>query len=301
MRFFLVLIFFSVSWCNYALSQKINIDNKIILNVPNNFIFIEGDSKSEFVEPVISFFGDDVKTYLIGTKDSVNFAKIYQDKPDELFEEIQIKMEKKNFKSTSSAENFIAKELTKLFKKNKYDGVIWLIFSDTEVKDLDYEISNIIDEIRNMDSQTLKKEMRNYQKEWDILIKDAFGDLGKYAKASKIIVKKNQLNDPYAEFSLKYKIKSLKGYVKFYMSIKENKPIMLMHECINLCSKKHGSLAKMISPTFSANTITKVKSSSINNNEASNIVDQLNSLNELYKSGVLTKEEFVKAKKRILN
>ena len=31
------------------------------------------------------------------------------------------------------------------------------------------------------------------------------------------------------------------------------------------------------------------------------IVDQLNSLNELYKSGVLTKEEFEKAKKKILN
>ena len=76
---------------------------------------------------------------------------------------------------------------------------------------------------------------------------------------------------------------------------------MLMHECINSCSEKHGSLAKMISPTFSADTITKIKSSGINNNEASNIVDQLNSLNELYKSGVLTKEEFEKAKKKILN
>jgi len=301
MRFFLVLIFFSLSWCNYALSQTINIKNTITLNVPNNFIFIEGDSKSEFIEPLISFLGDDVKTYLIGTKDSVNFSKIYQDNPDELFEEIMIKMEKKNFKSLSSAENFLAKELKKLFKKNKYDGVIWLILSDTEVKDLDYEISNLIDEIRNMDSQTLKNEMRNYQKEWDILIKDAFGELAKYAKASKIIVKKNQLNDPYAEFSLKYKVKSLKGHVKFYMSIKENKPIMLIKECINSCSEKHGSLAKMISPTFSGNTITKIKSSSINNNETSNIADQLNSLNELYKSGALTKEEFEKAKKKILN
>ena len=31
------------------------------------------------------------------------------------------------------------------------------------------------------------------------------------------------------------------------------------------------------------------------------IVDQLESLNDLYKSGVLTKEEFEKAKKKILN
>ena len=31
------------------------------------------------------------------------------------------------------------------------------------------------------------------------------------------------------------------------------------------------------------------------------ILDQLNKLNELFKSGVLTKEEFEKAKKKILN
>ena len=41
-------------------------------------------------EPIIDFLGNDVKTYLIGTKDSVNFAKIYQDNPDELFEEIDL-------------------------------------------------------------------------------------------------------------------------------------------------------------------------------------------------------------------
>ena len=37
------------------------------------------------------------------------------------------------------------------------------------------------------------------------------------------------------------------------------------------------------------------------NSYNSNIVDQLNSLHELYKSGVLTKDEFEKAKKKILN
>ena len=79
MRFFFVLFFFSLLWCNHALSQKINIENKIILNVPNNFIFIEGDSKSEFIEPIIDFLGNDVKTYLIGTKDSVNFTKLYHE------------------------------------------------------------------------------------------------------------------------------------------------------------------------------------------------------------------------------
>ena len=301
MRCFLALIFFCLSWCNYAFSQKINIENKILLNVPDNFIFIEGDSKSEFIEPIIGFLGNDVKAYLIGTKNSVNFTKLYQENPDEMFEEIMIKMEKKNFKSMSSAENFLAKEIKKLFKKNSYEGVIWLVFSDTEVKDIDYEFSNLINEIRTMDEQTLKKEMRNYQKEWNNVIKDAFGDFAKYAKASKIIIKKNQLNNPYAEFSINYKVKSFKGQVRFYMSIKDNKPIILVYECINSCPKKYKSLERMISPTFSNNSITKIKSINKKNNQSPNIVEQLQKLNDLYKAGVLTKEEFEKAKKKILN
>mgnify|MGYP001263839542 CR=1 FL=1 len=38
-----------------------------------------------------------------------------------------------------------------------------------------------------------------------------------------------------------------------------------------------------------------------NNKNTENLVENLEKLNDLYKSGVLTKEEFEKAKKRILN
>ena len=82
MKVLFALIFFSLSWCNYTFSKEINIENKILLNVPNNFIFTEGDSKSEFIEPIITFLGNDVKAYLIGTKTSVNFTKLYQENPD---------------------------------------------------------------------------------------------------------------------------------------------------------------------------------------------------------------------------
>ena len=99
-----ILIFFILFFVftNKTFGQKINIENRIILNVPNNFIFIEGDSSSEFIKPIISFLGNDVKTYLIGTKNSVNFTKLYQENPDKMFEEIMIRMEKKNFKSQYS-------------------------------------------------------------------------------------------------------------------------------------------------------------------------------------------------------
>ena len=44
-----------------------------------------------------------------------------------------------------------------------------------------------------------------------------------------------------------------------------------------------------------------VQNTSISNTEQSDLVKQLEALNDLYKSGVLTKEEFEKAKKKLLN
>ena len=55
----------------------------------------------------------------------------------------------------------------------------------------------------------------------------------------------------------------------------------------------------MIKPVFSTNTQVQETISSTSGN--SNLVEQLKILNDLYKSGVLTKEEFEKAKKKILN
>ena len=39
----------------------------------------------------------------------------------------------------------------------------------------------------------------------------------------------------------------------------------------------------------------------MNNSEEGNLTEQLQALNDLYKSGALTKEEFTKAKKKLLN
>ena len=39
----------------------------------------------------------------------------------------------------------------------------------------------------------------------------------------------------------------------------------------------------------------------ISKNSSNDIVDQINKLNELYKDGILTKDEFEKAKRKILN
>ena len=54
----------------------------------------------------------------------------------------------------------------------------------------------------------------------------------------------------------------------------------------------------MIEPIFS-NTDQKISKGT--ENATNDIADEIMKLNELYESGVLTKEEFDKAKKKILN
>ena len=54
---------------------------------------------------------------------------------------------------------------------------------------------------------------------------------------------------------------------------------------------------KIIEPYLSSNTEFKTVDNSIDND----LAEQLKTLNDLYKSGALTKEEFIKAKKKLLN
>jgi len=303
MKKILGIIFLSWMCFGFGFAQKINIENRVTLDVPEKFIFIKGDVNSELIEPLLNFIGDNPKSYLIGTKKSVEFTKEYQENPEKVFQPIMNKMERKKFSSQSSAENFMAKEIKKLFKKKKYEGVIWLVFGESDLDGIDPEFESFVNEIKQMDNNTLKKEMNRYQKEWKKLTRDTFGEFGKYIKISRIIIKKNNFNVPIFQFSMNYKIKSLSGKVIFYAFIKDNKPIGLIYECINVCPKNNKSLEKIVSPTFFNSNVNKsVKLSNIKGvkNDV-NLVENFEKLNDFYKSGVLTKEEFEKAKKKILN
>ena len=80
----------------------------------------------------------------------------------------------------------------------------------------------------------------------------------------------------------------------FYGFVRNDKPIIIMNYCLNKCSSKLKSVEKMILPISAV-----VDQTSILTNK--DLTEQLKTLNELYKSGALTKEEFTKAKKKLLN
>jgi hypothetical protein len=71
-------------------------------------------------------------------------------------------------------------------------------------------------------------------------------------------------------------------------------------ECWVNCQKQTQRFNDMIEPLI-LNVSNNIDSFNNSKLEDNNIVNQLQKLNDLYKAGVLTKEEFEKAKKKILN
>ena len=85
--------------------------------------------------------------------------------------------------------------------------------------------------------------------------------------------------------------------MNYYFSVFVNKLFVFSGICVVNCSSFNSDFEKIIDNSLNYK-------SSINNSSTSddiNIVEQLEQLNSLFKSGVLTEEEFEKAKKKILD
>ena len=265
-----------------------------MLNVPENFNYIKlnTDEVADYYEEFFSSLGEDTAFYYIGTNDSIEFANAIVNDQEKLLEPIMKKMAKKNFSTEKSMINFLSKEIKKLMKKNKYKGVIWVLVSEENLEDADYDLFETVESLKNMNQVDINKVALEYKKE----IKDALsldGVEGLNLKISKFKIEKNKINSPAFDLKIVYNMFNLNVDMEIYGYLKNNKPIIVGSECIGKC-KEISSIKNMIvySDSTSANTSSE---------SPSNIVDNLNKLNDLYKSGVLTKEEFEKAKKKLLD
>ena len=92
---------------------------------------------------------------------------------------------------------------------------------------------------------------------------------------------------------------TIDAVLNVYLGEHNNRTYGFISACYVDCSKFNSKFDKMIKPTFpTKEQIQKTKSIlSVD----SNLTEQLKTLSELYKSGALTKEEFAKAKKKLLN
>ena len=277
-----------------SFAKTINIDDKILLNVPENFnyIKIETDEVADYYAEFFSSLGEDAAFYYVGTDDSIEFANAMVNDQEKVLESIMKKMEKKNFSTEKSMINFVSKEIKKLMKKRKYQGVIWVLISEESLEDTDYDLFETVESLKNMNQADMNKEALEYKKE----LKEELsvdGVEGLNLKVSKFKIEKNKINSPAFDLKIAANMFNINWDMEVYGYLKNNKPIIVGSECIGKCKGVTG-IKNMI--VYSDTTSTNTSSES-----SSNIVDNLNKLNDLYKSGVLTKEEFEKAKKKLLN
>jgi len=294
MKKLLGILVLGLLWCNTSFAKTINIENKILLNVPENFnyIKIDADEVADYYEEFFSSLGEDAAFYYIGTDNSIEFANALINDQDKILEPIMKKMEKKNFSTEKSMLNFVSKEIKKLIKKNKYQGVIWVLVSEENLEDTDYDLFEIVESLKNMNKADMNKAALEYKKELkEELNLDEVEGLN--LKISKFKIEKNKINSPAFDLKIAANMFNINWDMEIYGYLKNNKPIIVGSECIGKCKGVSG-IKNMIVYSNATSTNTSSESSS-------SIVDNLNKLNDLYKSGVLTKDEFEKAKKKLLN
>ena len=277
-----------------SFAKTINIDNKILLNVPENFnyIKIEADKVADYYAEFFSSLGEDATFYYVGTNDSIEFANAMINDQEKVLQPIMKKMEKKNFSTEKSMINFVSKEIKKLMKKRKYQGVIWVLVSEENLEDTDYDLFETVESLKNMNQADMNKEALEYKKELKQEL-SVDGVEGLNLKVSKFKIEKNKINSPAFDLKIAANMYNINWDMEVYGYLKNNKPIIVGSECIGKC--------KGVTDVKNMIVYSNTTSISTSSESSSNIVDNLNKLNDLYKSGVLTKEEFEKAKKKILN
>ena len=203
------------------------------------------------------------------------------------------------------------KGLIKKFKstlKNNNSGILYnYLLSDVDLSEDKYlsEYNVDINDIRKMSFSELKKYSSDMKNEItgggnSYMISDS----GIFVDFKKFQILKNSKDIPYFIFNGKItflpytkgsKI-TIANYV-VYISEVDNKLFMFDGICVVKCSNFFSNFNSIIEKSFNKKTLT----GTVLNSQDNNFIKQLEQLNYLYKSGVLTKEEFEKAKKKILN
>ena len=320
MKKILGIVVLGLLWCNTSIAQIINIDNKITLDFPKDHKYMQlreddiffGEHMS-FVFEVLDDFEPEV--FIVGPKNIINFIEDVRNGQDPMDNKyISLFMKKAEKQSqTASGHNYnkwFNSELKKIFKKAKIDFNSYILISGKKISDIDVSILDFdINDYQEMDRAELKQTTKEFR---TIITEEAGDNKSILIGPLKIVIKKfkiskNEYNNLFMTGEAKFYFAinddlAINGNFALFVTLKNDRAYAIFSECLFDCSKLGKKVDKMIKPMFSTNT--SIDSSSTTKSTSSNesdLIEQLNSLNELYKSGALTKEEFEKAKKKILN
>ena len=322
MKFFLFFLLVSFTFLSSSFAKILNIENKIQIEVPSSHKFIRYDN-AEIMESINEFKdsidGMEVDFYLVGPSKYVDLEKALVIDGEDPMENEYIKsiikkyegmFERKMLQDPLKAGKWVISEFKKIMKKEKIDFVTYaFVINKTliEMSSGEDEIIDILTDLQSMNNSELIKQTKEIKKQIASIegaskTKYAFGPSTITYNKLKIGKNKNGnlfLKGPSKFFMAINETMTIDALLNFYLSEHNNRTYGFISACYVDCSKFNSKFDKMIKPVFfKIEKNVKTKTTNSSNND---LVEQLEQLNSLYKSGVLTKEEFEKAKKRVLN
>jgi hypothetical protein len=321
MKFLLLFLLFSFTLLSSSFAKILNIENKMQIEVPSSHKFIRYDNPEMtefFNELKNSIDGMEVDYYLVGPSKYVDIEKAIIDGEDPMENEFvksiikkyEKKLERKMLQDPIKAGKWIISEIKKIMKKEKIDFITYaFVINKTliEMSSGEDEIIDMLTELQSMNNSELIQQTKEFKKEIASLdgasrTSYAFGPTT--FTYNKLEIGKNKngnlfLKGPSKFFMAINETMTIDAVLNIYLGEHNNKTYGFISACYVDCSKFNGKFDKMIKPVFyTIKQNLKTKTTNSSNND---LIEQLEQLNSLFKSGVLTKEEFEKAKKKILN
>ena len=318
MKKLLGILVLGLFWCNILPAKILNIENQILLEVPSSHEYIEYDNEEvrESIEEVTNLIeGLEIKMFLVGPSKYVELEKAIIDGEDimenKYVKSIMKKAEKKRFKDEMQQGKWFISEAKKIMKKEKIDFITYALVSNKSLTELALEdegdeVADMITELQNMNNSELEESTKEIRKQLTLLAgnnKSILINDEMTLNLNKFKIAKNEYGKLFLKSNGKmiWVMGAMKIDIMLNLFVTENNDnaYLFMSACYVNCSKFNSKFDKMIKPIISTNT--QVQKTTNNTSGSSDLTEQLKVLNELYKSGVLTKEEFTKAKKKILN
>jgi len=298
-----------------SIAKITNVDDQFKLDLPlkHTYLNLEKiDSVNELFD-YESIKSSGFKVYIVGDEKLMDLLQTYIEGGDitknyhikNFIKKAERKASNTNL-SEKSFYNWGIKEMKKTLKKMNISGLTFVLYnkdiSSFNLSDLDEYFKDF--DINELTSLT-KQELKDFEKELKPYLKNIL-PVGPYSiKINTFKLSKSNNDHIYlsATAKISYAINefaSFKGDGIIYITIKDNSFYIFYEECLVNCKTLKKRFQKSIEPVVDQSSL---KNSQLISNEINrdDIVSQLEQLNKLYKSGVLTKEEFEKAKKRILN
>ena len=272
-------------------------NNKKTIKLANDISTVSGLAKliEDYWEPILDLEEDPVFVKIIESYAKKNFSRIDLDNAsDEEWQKIFIKVlnDKKFLKKI---DQYIRPFIDKFNSNYELDKATIILIGDKKIKFMDelkkislIDARNLAKEgikamIKESPSDPIVKAFKNYKYKIE---KNSKGNL--YISSSDIDYAKNI---PIYKDIIKYIKKSDLIY-----TTENDKLFVMSSQCFRKCDLT--DFLEIIGPTnLYKGFIAKVQTTE----KTSDLASQLEQLNDLYKSGTLTKDEFDKAKKKILN